>query len=156
MKERRSDDVSGASRCGLRCLRACVAAGTMNAELLDPFAQDYPEGFTASYNFGHATCLRFNRSGSHVAIGLVDGLVLIWDTATSGIARALKAHTRTVQSLRHPRPALCSRTNSPQLVRRWPLSSLCCPRLEVCCVGPQGREPPAHRYPRRTHLECRF
>jgi len=72
----------------------------MNAELLDPFAQDYPEALTASYNLGHATCLRFNRSGSHVAVGLVDGLVLVWDTATSGIARVLKAHTRTVQSLR--------------------------------------------------------
>jgi|SRR5579862_3404111 len=72
----------------------------MNAELLDPFAQDYPESLTASYNFGHATCVRFNQSGSHVAVGLVDGAVVIWDTATSGIARFLKAHTRTVQSLR--------------------------------------------------------
>ena len=72
----------------------------MNAELLDPFAQDYPESLTASYNFGHATCIRFNQSGSHVAVGLVDGAVVIWDTATSGIARFLKAHTRTVQSLR--------------------------------------------------------
>src|SRR5215471_16693150 len=71
----------------------------MNAELLDPFAQDYPEALTASFNFGHATCLRFNRSGSHVGVGLVDGAVIIWDTATSGIARVLKAHTRTVQSL---------------------------------------------------------
>jgi WD40 repeat protein len=71
----------------------------MNAELLDPFAQDYPETLTASFNFGHATCLRFNHSGSHVAVGLVDGAVTIWDTATSGIARILKAHTRTVQSL---------------------------------------------------------
>jgi len=73
----------------------------MNAELLDPFAQDYPESLTASYNFGHATCLRFNQSGSHVAVGLVDGAVVIWDTATSGVARFLKAHTRTVQSLRY-------------------------------------------------------
>jgi WD40 repeat protein len=72
---------------------------SMNAELLDPFAQDYPETLTASFNFGHATCLRFNHSGSHVAVGLVDGAVTIWDTATSGIARFLKAHTRTVQSL---------------------------------------------------------
>jgi COMPASS component SWD1 len=71
----------------------------MNAELLDPFAQDYPEGLTNSYNFGHATCLRFNHSGSHVAVGLVDGAVIIWDTATSGVARVLKAHTRTVQSV---------------------------------------------------------
>jgi COMPASS component SWD1 len=71
----------------------------MNAELLDPFAQDYPEALTASFNFGHATCLRFNHSGSHVGVGLVDGAVIIWDTATSGIARFLKAHTRTVQSL---------------------------------------------------------
>lgn len=78
---------------GTRCPQS------MNAELLDPFAQDYPETLTASFNFGHATCLRFNHSGSHVAVGLVDGAVTIWDTATSGIARILKAHTRTVQSL---------------------------------------------------------
>jgi COMPASS component SWD1 len=71
----------------------------MNAELLDPFAQDYPESLTDSFNVGHATCLRFNHSGSHVGVGLVDGLVIIWDTATSGVARILKAHTRTVQSL---------------------------------------------------------
>ena len=82
----------------------------MNAELLDPFAQDYPEALTASYNFGHATCLRFNRSGSHVAVGLVDGLVLVWDTATSGIARVLKAHTRTVQSLWYFSPPHWSRS----------------------------------------------
>ena len=72
----------------------------MNAELLDPFAQDYPESLTDSFNFGHATCLRFNHSGSHAAVGLVDGAVIVWDTATSGAARFLKAHTRTVQSLR--------------------------------------------------------
>lgn len=71
----------------------------MNAELLDPFAQDYPEALSGSFNFGHATCLRFNHSGSHVGVGLVDGAVIIWDTATSGVARVLKAHTRTVQSL---------------------------------------------------------
>jgi WD40 repeat protein len=71
----------------------------MNAELLDPFAQDYPETLTASFNFGHATCLRFNTGGSHVAVGLVDGTIIIWDIATSGVARVLKAHTRTVQSL---------------------------------------------------------
>src|SRR5271156_5461726 len=71
----------------------------MNAELLDPFAQDFPESLTASFNFGHAVCLRFNHSGSHVAVGLVDGAVIIWDIATSGIARFLKGHTRTVQSL---------------------------------------------------------
>jgi COMPASS component SWD1 len=71
----------------------------MNAELLDPFAQDYPETLTASFNFGHATCLRFNTSGSHVSVGLVDGTIIVWDTATSGVARVLKAHTRTVQSL---------------------------------------------------------
>jgi COMPASS component SWD1 len=71
----------------------------MNAELLDPFAQDWPEALTASYNFGHSTCLRFNRSGSHVAVGLVDGTIIIWDFATSGVARLLKGHTRTVQSV---------------------------------------------------------
>jgi COMPASS component SWD1 len=71
----------------------------MNAELLDPFAQDWPESFTAQYNFGHSTCLRFNQSGSHVAIGLVDGMVIIWDFATSSVARMLKAHTRTVHSV---------------------------------------------------------
>src|SRR5438046_7643041 len=79
----------------------------MNAELLDPFAQDYPEALTASFNFGHATCLRFNHSGSHVGVGLVDGAVIIWDTATSGIARVLKAHTRTVHSLWYFKHYVC-------------------------------------------------
>ena len=97
----------------------------MNAELLDPFAQDYPEALTASFNFGHATCLRFNHSGSHVGVGLVDGGVIIWDTATSGVARVLKAHTRTVQSLWYQlhRPAL--------MLAGLVMDVICCPRLET-------------------------
>ncbi len=51
----------------------------MNAELLDPFAQDFPESLTAYFDFGHATCLRFNHSGSHVAVGLVEEYRLLDD-----------------------------------------------------------------------------
>ncbi|OLL22689.1 Set1 complex component swd1 [Neolecta irregularis DAH-3] len=70
-----------------------------NLELLDPFAQDYPESLTASLAYGHATCARFSPRGDHLAAGLADGAVVIWDFVTAGISRLMRGHTRTVQSV---------------------------------------------------------
>ncbi|KAI9794045.1 MAG: Retinoblastoma-binding protein 5 [Peltula sp. TS41687] len=75
----------------------------MNLSLVDPFvlAQDYPESLSAHLRSGHATCLRFNRTGDFLASGRVDGTVVIFDIETNGVARKLRGHTRQMQSLRH-------------------------------------------------------
>ncbi|KAI9853118.1 MAG: chromatin binding protein [Thelocarpon superellum] len=73
----------------------------MNLSLLDPFvlAQDYPESLAGNLHSGHATCLRFNRTGDFLASGRVDGTVVIFDVETNGIARKLRGHARQIQSL---------------------------------------------------------
>jgi WD40 repeat protein len=73
----------------------------MNLSLIDPFVllQDYPENTTASLRSGHSTCLRFNRKGDFLASGRADGLVVIFDVETNGVARKLKGHIKQVQSL---------------------------------------------------------
>ncbi len=99
----------------------------MNLSLVDPFilAQDYPEslaGHLRTYihhplkyhptnmpsfqGSGHATCLRFSHSGEYLASGRVDGVVVIFDVETNGVARKLRGHTRQMQSLRYVRPAI--------------------------------------------------
>lgn len=73
----------------------------MNLALLDPFilAQDFPDTLSGSLRSGHACSLRFNRRGDYLAAGRVDGTVVIWDMDTYGVARKLRGHTRSVQSL---------------------------------------------------------
>ncbi|TVY36242.1 Set1 complex component [Lachnellula subtilissima] len=73
----------------------------MNLSLTDPFvlAQDYPESTTGSLRSGHACALRFNRKGDFLAAGRADGVVVIFDVETQGVARKLKGHTRQIQSL---------------------------------------------------------
>lgn len=71
----------------------------MNRELLDPFALDYPESVSRTLVCGHTTCLRFDPLGTHIAAGLGDGSIAIWDFGTFGITRILKGHTRAIQSV---------------------------------------------------------
>ncbi|KAH0565801.1 hypothetical protein GP486_000793 [Trichoglossum hirsutum] len=73
----------------------------MNLSLIDPFvlAQDYPESLTGNLRSGHATCVKFNRKGDFLASGRVDGIVVIFDVETNGLARKLRGHTRQIQSL---------------------------------------------------------
>jgi COMPASS component SWD1 len=73
----------------------------MNLALHDPFvlAQDYPETTSASLRRGHATCVRFNRKGDLLASGRVDGIIVIFDVETLGLACKLRGHTRQIQSL---------------------------------------------------------
>ncbi|KAH8648043.1 WD40-repeat-containing domain protein, partial [Tricladium varicosporioides] len=73
----------------------------MNLSLTDPFvlAQDYPESTTGSLRSGHACALRFNRKGDLLAAGRIDGVVVIFDVETQGVARKLKGHTKQIQSL---------------------------------------------------------
>ncbi|CCJ29677.1 unnamed protein product [Pneumocystis jirovecii] len=71
----------------------------MNLELLNPFSQEYPESLTSSLSYGHAMLIRFNKKGDHLAAGLFDGAVIIWDLLTNGVSRVLKGHTRPIQSV---------------------------------------------------------
>ncbi|MCJ1322902.1 chromatin binding protein [Xylographa vitiligo] len=73
----------------------------MNLSLIDPFvlAQDYPDALTGKLRSGHATCIRFNRKGDFLASGRVDGIVVIFDVETNGVAHKLRGHTRQIQSL---------------------------------------------------------
>ncbi|KAG9235908.1 retinoblastoma-binding protein-like protein 5 [Amylocarpus encephaloides] len=73
----------------------------MNLALSDPFvlAQDYPESSTGSLRSGHACALRFNHKGDFLAAGRADGVVVIFDVETQGVACKLKGHTRQIQSL---------------------------------------------------------
>jgi COMPASS component SWD1 len=48
---------------------------------------------------GHATSIRFSHRGDLLASGRHDGIVVIFDIETNGVARKLRGHTRQVQSL---------------------------------------------------------
>ncbi|MCJ1386372.1 chromatin binding protein [Xylographa soralifera] len=73
----------------------------MNLSLIDPFvlAQDYPDALTGRLRSGHATCIRFNRKGDFLASGRADGVIVIFDVETNGVAHKLRGHTRQIQSL---------------------------------------------------------
>ncbi|CAB16241.2 Set1 complex component swd1 [Schizosaccharomyces pombe] len=72
----------------------------MNLELLDPFSiPDYPEALTTTLKHGHATSIRFSTNGYHLASGLVNGSVVIWDLSTFSVSRVLTGHTRAIQSV---------------------------------------------------------
>lgn len=72
----------------------------MNLLLSDDYLlQDYPENITNTVRSGHATCLRFNRTGDYLASGRVDGAVVVWDLDTMGVARKLRGHSKSVSSL---------------------------------------------------------
>ena len=68
----------------------------MNRELLDPFAQDYPENLSQSLHQYKASCIQFSSSGAYLAAGTVEGYIVIWDFETFGVYRTLINHTRIV------------------------------------------------------------
>jgi WD40 repeat protein len=72
----------------------------MNLLLSDDYLlQDYPENITNTIRSGHATVLRFNRTGDHLASGRVDGTVVVWDLETMGVARKLRGHSKSITFL---------------------------------------------------------
>ncbi|KAK6340284.1 chromatin binding protein [Orbilia blumenaviensis] len=73
----------------------------MNLSLADPFSlsQDYPEVFSHSLHYGHSSCVVFNRRGDLLASGRHDGTVVLFDVETGGLARIMRGHTRSVQSI---------------------------------------------------------
>ncbi|CAI6339745.1 unnamed protein product [Periconia digitata] len=73
----------------------------MNLSLVDPFvlAQDCPEVITGRLRSGHSTSIRFSHRGDLLASGRSDGIVVVFDIETNGVARKLRGHTRQIQSL---------------------------------------------------------
>lgn len=72
----------------------------MNLLLSDDYLlQDYPEHITNTIRSGHTTCLRFSRRGDLLASGRVDGVVVVWDLETMGVARKLRGHKGAISSL---------------------------------------------------------
>ncbi|KAF2743053.1 WD40 repeat-like protein [Sporormia fimetaria CBS 119925] len=73
----------------------------MNLALVDPFvlAQDCPEVITGHLRSGHSTSIRFSHRGHLLASGRHDGIIIIFDIETNGVARKLRGHTRQIQSL---------------------------------------------------------
>lgn len=62
----------------------------MNAPIIDPLQGDFPEVIEEYLENGVMKCIAFNRRGTLLAAGCVDGSCVIWDFETRGIAKELK------------------------------------------------------------------
>lgn len=75
----------------------------MNLALQDPFAvaKEYPETHVNTLTFGHLVVIQFNHNGDYLALGLIDGSVVIYDLLTQGgvAAHLTGGHVRPVTSL---------------------------------------------------------
>lgn len=61
----------------------------MNLSLLDPFQNDFPEVIEEYLDHGSTKCIAFNRRGTLLAAGCLNGICVIWDFDTRGIAKEL-------------------------------------------------------------------
>uniref|UniRef100_A0A915PKT5 Anaphase-promoting complex subunit 4 WD40 domain-containing protein n=1 Tax=Setaria digitata TaxID=48799 RepID=A0A915PKT5_9BILA len=74
----------------------------MNSELLDKnFGICFPEELDGALDTqqGSANCCRFNRWGSLIAVGSVDGRVYIFDLITKGVVKSWVCHGYSITSL---------------------------------------------------------
>ncbi|CAI0421906.1 unnamed protein product [Linum tenue] len=62
----------------------------MNAQIIDPLQGDFPEVIEEYLEHGVMKCIAFNRRGTLLAAGCVDGSCVIWDFETRGIAKELR------------------------------------------------------------------
>ncbi|KAL2642152.1 hypothetical protein R1flu_009739 [Riccia fluitans] len=62
----------------------------MNLCLLDPFQSDFPEVIEEYLEHGSTKCIAFNRRGTLLAAGCLDGSCVIWDFDTRGVAKELR------------------------------------------------------------------
>ncbi|KAG9256050.1 WD40-repeat-containing domain protein [Emericellopsis atlantica] len=72
----------------------------MNLLLSDDYLlQDYPETITNWIRSGRTTMIRFDYKGDFLASGRADGVVVIWDMETMGVARKLRGHKAVITFL---------------------------------------------------------
>jgi hypothetical protein len=65
----------------------------MNVDLMDPFADKYPNEISSILE-EEANVARFN-----LAVGRSDGYVAVWDVETKAVAWAARAHSVAVESV---------------------------------------------------------
>uniref|UniRef100_A0A1I8ENS1 WD_REPEATS_REGION domain-containing protein n=2 Tax=Wuchereria bancrofti TaxID=6293 RepID=A0A1I8ENS1_WUCBA len=74
----------------------------MNSELLDKnFGVCFPEELDGALDTqqGSANCCKFNRWGSLIAVGSIDGRVYIFDLITKGVVKSWVCHGYSITSL---------------------------------------------------------
>ncbi|OZJ03135.1 hypothetical protein BZG36_03866 [Bifiguratus adelaidae] len=71
----------------------------MNLELLDPWEQEYPQIIEETIEDGYVLNCRFNKRGTLLAGGCLDGRCVVWDYDTRGIARNLHGHIKPISSV---------------------------------------------------------
>ncbi|KAJ0973779.1 hypothetical protein J5N97_015744 [Dioscorea zingiberensis] len=62
----------------------------MNVSIIDPLQGDFPEVIEEYLQHGNMKCIAFNRRGTLLAAGCVDGSCVIWDFETRGVAKELR------------------------------------------------------------------
>jgi WD40 repeat protein len=72
----------------------------MNLELLDPWEQEYPQIIEETLEDGYVLNCKFNRRGTLLAAGCLDGRCVVWDFDTKGVSRNLVGHVKPVASIR--------------------------------------------------------
>ncbi|WVW80775.1 hypothetical protein I302_102761 [Kwoniella bestiolae CBS 10118] len=103
-------------------------------QLLNPFAQKYPEAVDSTLS-SQGVSILFNPygpfAGHYLAVGGSDGIVEIWDVETRGIVRLLEGHVKAVGGLswsRNNRYLLSASLDSTVII--WDLSILIHPHLQ--------------------------
>ncbi|GAN08020.1 hypothetical protein MAM1_0186c07526 [Mucor ambiguus] len=71
----------------------------MNLELLDPWEQEYPQLIEDTLEDGFVLNCKFNKRGTLLAAGCLDGRCVVYDFDTKGVTRSLLGHVKPVASI---------------------------------------------------------
>ncbi|KAI8977098.1 WD40-repeat-containing domain protein [Mycotypha africana] len=71
----------------------------MNLELLDPWVAEFPQLIEDTLEDGFVLNCRFNKHGTLLAAGCLDGRCVVWDFDSKGVARNLVGHVKSVTSI---------------------------------------------------------
>ncbi|KAI8879674.1 Set1 complex component swd1 [Backusella circina FSU 941] len=71
----------------------------MNLELLDPWEQEYPQLIEETLEDGYVLNCKFNKRGTLLAAGCLDGRCVVWDFDTKGVSRNLVGHVKPIASI---------------------------------------------------------
>ncbi|RCH87106.1 hypothetical protein CU098_009774, partial [Rhizopus stolonifer] len=71
----------------------------MNLELLDPLGHEYPQLIEETLEDGYVLKCKFNKRGTLLAAGCLDGRCIIWDFDTKGVSRNLVGHIKPITNI---------------------------------------------------------